>query len=91
MNKKELTEAVASQNRITRAEAEKVLKSLTEIVTKALANGEKVVLPGLGTFEISERPERDGRNPRTGETIKIAAAKTVKFKLGKSLKESINQ
>lgn len=91
MNKKELTEAAASQNQITRAEAEKVLKSLTEIVTKALANGEKVVLPGLGTFEISERPERDGRNPRTGETIKIAAAKTVKFKPGKSLKESINQ
>lgn len=91
MNKKELTEAAASQNRITRAEAEKVLKSLTEIVTKALANGEKVVLPGLGTFEISERPERDGRNPRTGEMIKIAAAKTVKFKPGKALKESINQ
>ena len=91
MNKKELTEAAASQNRITRAEAEKVLKSLTEIVTKALANSEKVVLPGLGTFEISERPERDGRNPRTGEMTKIAAARTVKFKPGKSLKESINQ
>jgi DNA-binding protein HU-beta len=91
MNKKELAEAVASQNRITRAEAEKALKSLTEIVTKELANGEKVVLPGLGTFEISERPERDGRNPRTGEMIKIAATKTVKFKPGKALKESINQ
>ena len=91
MNKKELTEAVAAENQITRAEAEKVLKSLTEIMTKTLAAGEKIVLPALGTFEISERPERDGRNPRTGETIKIAAAKTVKFKPGKSLKESINQ
>lgn len=91
MNKKELTEAVAAENQITRAEAEKVLKSLTEIMTKTLAAGEKIVLPAFGTFEISERPERDGRNPRTGEMIKIAATKMVKFKPGKALKESINQ
>ncbi len=91
MNKKELTEAVAAQNRITRAEAEKVLKSLTGIITKTLADGEKVVLPALGTFEISERPERDGRNPRTGEKIRISSSKTIRFKPGRKLKESVNQ
>ena len=61
-----------------------------DVVTDELVKGEKIQLVGFGTFEVSERPEREGRNPRTGETMKIAASKAPKFKAGKALKDMIN-
>ena len=66
------------------------LKAFTETVAEELKNGEKIQLVGFGTFEVAERPAREGRNPRTGETMKIAASKSPKFKAGKALKDSLN-
>ena len=71
-------------------DAEKALKAFVDVVTDELVKGEKIQLVGFGTFEVSERPEREGRNPRTGETMKIAASKAPKFKAGKALKDMIN-
>ena len=71
-------------------DAEKSLKAFVDVVTDELVKGEKIQLVGFGTFEVSERPEREGRNPRTGETMKIAASKAPKFKAGKALKDMIN-
>ena len=65
-------------------------KAFVDVVTDELVKGEKIQLVGFGTFEVSERPEREGRNPRTGETMKIAASKAPKFKAGKALKDMIN-
>ena len=65
-------------------------KAFTETVAEELKNGEKIQLVGFGTFEVAERPAREGRNPRTGETMKIAASKSPKFKAGKALKDSLN-
>lgn len=90
MNKKELAEALAEKNHLSKLDAEEVISSLTEIMTKTISEGEKIVIPSFGTFDISERPARDGRNPQTGERIKIEASRTVRFKPGKALKESVN-
>ena len=65
-------------------------QAFVDVVTDELVKGEKIQLVGFGTFEVSERPEREGRNPRTGETMKIAASKAPKFKAGKALKDMIN-
>ena len=90
MNKTELVAAIAEKTNLTKADSEKALKAVTEVVAEELKKGEKITLVGFGTFEVSERAAREGRNPLTGETIKIAASKSPKFKAGKALKDSLN-
>ena len=90
MNKTELIAAVAEQAELTKKDAEKAVKAFTEVVAKELKKGEKVQLVGFGTFEVSKRAAREGRNPQTGKTMKIKASKTAKFKAGKALKDSLN-
>ncbi|MGN0435691.1 MAG: HU family DNA-binding protein [Wujia sp.] len=90
MNKNELVVAIADKTGLKKSEVEKVVKAFTETVADELKKGEKIQLVGFGTFEVAERPAREGRNPRTGETMKIAASKAPKFKAGKALKDSIN-
>ena len=91
MNKTELIAAVAEKAEISKKDAEKAVKAFTDVVAEELVKGEKVQLVGFGNFEVSERPAREGRNPRTGETMTIAASKTPKFKPGKALKDEINK
>lgn len=91
MNKTELVAAIAEKTELSRKDAEKALKAFTEVVTEQLKSGEKVQLVGFGTFEVAVRPEREGRNPQTGETMKIAASKMPKFKAGKALKDTVNE
>lgn len=90
MNKTELVAAIAEKAQITKKDADAALKAFTDVVSDELKNGEKIQLVGFGTFEVSERPAREGRNPRTGETMTIAASKQPKFKPGKALKDAIN-
>ena len=90
MNKTELIAAIAEQAEISKKDAEKALKAFVDVVTEQLKEGEKVQLVGFGTFEVSERAAREGRNPQTGKTMKIAACKAPKFKAGKALKDAIN-
>jgi len=89
MNKAELIAKIADDAGITKAAAERALASFIEGVTMALKKGNKVSLVGFGTFSVSERASRTGRNPRTGATIKIASSKTPKFKPGKAFKDAI--
>ena len=90
MNKAELIAAIAENAEISKKDAEKALKAFTDVVTNELKNGQKVQLVGFGTFEVSERVAREGRNPATNKTIKIPASKAPKFKAGKALKDEIN-
>ena len=90
MNKTELIAAIAEQAEISKKDAEKALKAFVDEVTEQLKEGEKVQLVGFGTFEVSERAAREGRNPQTGKTMKIAACKAPKFKAGKALKDAVN-
>lgn len=90
MNKTELIAAIAERTNLSKKDAEAALKAFTETVAAELVKGGKVQLVGFGTFEVSERPAREGRNPRTGETMKIEAAKAPKFKAGKALKDAVN-
>lgn len=90
MNKTELVAAIAEKAQITRKDADAALKAFTDVASDELKKGEKIQLVGFGTFEVSERPAREGRNPRTGETMTIAASKQPKFKPGKALKDAIN-
>ena len=90
MNKTELIAAVAEKAEISKKDAEKAVKAFTDVVSEELVNGGKIQLVGFGTFEVSERAAREGRNPRTGETMTIAATKTPKFKVGKALKDMVN-
>ncbi|MCR4610206.1 MAG: HU family DNA-binding protein [Eubacterium sp.] len=90
MNKTELVAAIAEKAEIKKVDAEKALKAFTEVVAAELKKGEKVQLVGFGTFDVLERPARQGRNPRTGKSMKIKASKAPKFKAGKALKDSIN-
>ena len=85
MNKAQLIEAMASKAGLTKAAAKEALDAFTEVVTKALKKGDKVALVGFGTFSVAQRSARTGRNPRTGETIKIKARKVSKFKPGSEL------
>ena len=87
MNKTELIAAVAEKAEISKKDAEKAVKALAEELVK----GEKVQLVGFGTFEVSERAAREGRNPKTGKTMTIEASKTPKFKAGKALKDEVNK
>ncbi|MBQ1376430.1 MAG: HU family DNA-binding protein [Lachnospiraceae bacterium] len=91
MNKKELVAAVAAKAELSKKEAEAAVDAFTAVVEEELKNGGKVQLVGFGTFEVSERAAREGRNPRTNESITIAASKTPKFKAGKVLKDNINK
>ena len=90
MNKTELVAAMAEVSGVSKKDTEAVLKAFTEVVSSELKKGEKIQLIGFGTFEVSERAAREGRNPLTGEAMKIAAAKAPKFKAGKALKDLIN-
>ena len=90
MHKTELVAAVADQAEISKKDAEKALAAFTAVVTDELKKGKKVQLVGFGTFEVVERKEREGRNPQSGETMKIAASKAPKFKAGKALKDAMN-
>ena len=89
MNKTELITAIAESADISKKDSEKALKAFVD-VTEELKKGEKVQLVGFGTFEVSERAAREGRNPQTGKTMKIEACKAPKFKAGKALKDAIN-
>lgn len=90
MNKTELIAAVAENANISKTQAAQVLDAVLAAVADTLADGGEVALPGFGSFSVGERAERTGRNPATGETITIAAAKVVKFKAGKTLKDKVN-
>ena len=90
MNKTELVAAMAEKAGFSKKDTEAVLKAFTEVVAEELKNGGKVQLVGFGNFEVSERAERIGRNPQTGEEMIIAASKAPKFKAGKALKDAIN-
>ena len=90
MNKAELVSAIAEKTELKKVEAEKAVKAFVEVVTEELKKGGKVQLVGFGTFEVSKRPAREGRNPQTKKTIKIPASNAAKFKAGKALKDAIN-
>jgi DNA-binding protein HU-beta len=89
MNKGDLVEKVAQDCNISKASAEQALNSVIGAITNAVATGDKVALIGFGTFSISERAAREGRNPKNGETIQIPAGKVVRFKAGKKLAEAV--
>ena len=90
MNKTELVEAIAKQAGLSKTAAAAAVGAFTDVVTKELKKGEKVTLIGFGTFEVSKRAARTGKNPQTGEQIKIKACKAPKFKAGKALKDAVN-
>jgi DNA-binding protein HU-beta len=90
MNKSELIEAIAAEADVPKAQAGRVLDAMVSVVGNALAEGQQVSMVGFGTFLVRERPARSGRNPRTGDTIEIAASKTPSFKAGKALKDKVN-
>ena len=90
MNKTELVAAMAEKTQLSKKDAEAALKAFTEVVTEELKKGEKIQLVGFGTFEVSERAARTGRNPQTGAEMKIAAAKVPAFKAGRALKDKLN-
>jgi len=90
MNKTELVAAMAEVSGVSKKDTEAVLKAFTDVVSGELKKGGKIQLVGFGTFEVSERAAREGRNPSTGKAMKIAASKAPKFKAGKALKDMIN-
>lgn len=90
MNKTELVNAIAAKTELSKKDADLALKAFIDVVGDELSKGEKVQLAGFGTFEVSERAEREGINPRTKETITIPASKSPKFKAMKALKEKVN-
>ena len=90
MNKAELVAAMAEKAELSKKDAEAALKAFTDVVAEELKKGEKIQLVGFGTFEVSERAARKGRNPQTKEEIKIPASKAPKFKAGKALKDMVN-
>ncbi len=90
MNKTQLVEVVALKTGLKKKEAEAAVNAVTEAIAEAMKAGDKVQLIGFGTFAVKERAARTGRNPKTGETITIAASKNPTFAAGKALKDSIN-
>ncbi|MBO1255336.1 DNA-binding protein HU-beta [Alteromonas sp. 5E99-2] len=90
MNKSQLIDSIAANADISKAAASRALDAFTDTVTEALKEGDQVALVGFGTFAVRERAARSGRNPQTGETIQISAAKVPSFKAGKALKDSCN-
>ncbi|MBR1441367.1 MAG: HU family DNA-binding protein [Lachnospiraceae bacterium] len=91
MNKTELVEEIAKKTGLTKKDSEKAVKAFTDAVSAELKKGGKVQLVGFGTFEVAKRAAREGRNPQTGKTMKIAASKAPKFKPGKALKDLVNK
>ncbi len=91
MNKQELIAKITEKSELSQANASKYLNAFIETVKETLAEGEKVTLIGFGTFSVSERPARKGRNPQTGEAIDIPATNVPKFKPGAELKESVKK
>ena len=89
MKKSDIAAHVAEQDSLSKAEAERAVDALLEAIRGALASGEKVTLPGFGTFSTRSRAARQGRNPATGESIDIAASKTPSFKAGKALRDAV--
>ena len=90
MNKTELVAAIADKTDLSKKDAEKALKAFTDVVAAELKKGGKVQLVGFGTFEVSQRAAREGRNPQSGKVMQIAASKAPKFKAGKALKDELN-
>ena len=90
MNKTELIAVVAEKAELSKKDAEKAIKAFTDAVSEELVKGGKIQLVGFGTFEVAERAAREGRNPKTGETMANAASKTPKYKAGKALKDMVN-
>ena len=90
MNKTELVAAMADAAGLSKKDAEKALKAFTDVVAEELKKGEKIQLVGFGTFEVSSRAARKGKNPQTGKEIQIPASKAPKFKAGKALKDTVN-
>lgn len=90
MNRTELITAMAQNAQMSKVDTKRALKAFIDVVTDEMKNGEKVQLVGFGTFEVVERAERHGRNPKTGEAMTIAASKAPKFKAGKALKDVVN-
>ena len=90
MNKAELIAAMADESGLTKKDAEKALKAFTDVVAAELQKGEKIQLVGFGTFEVSQRAAREGRNPQSGETMSIPASIAPKLKAGKALKDLVN-
>ena len=90
MKKAELVEAIATKTGLTKADATRALEATFEVITAALKKGERVPVAGFGTFNVSKRKAREGRNPQTGATVKIPARKAVTFKAGTALKETVN-
>lgn len=89
MNKTELVSAIAEKAEMTKKDAEKALNALVEVVKETLGRGDRIALVGFGTFEVRERKERRGRNPRTGEEMVIPGGKTAAFRPGKELQDSV--
>lgn len=90
MNKTELVAAIAAKAELSKKDSEKALAAFVETVTEELKKDGKVQLVGFGTFEVSQRAAREGRNPQTGKTMEIKACKAPKFKAGKALKDAVN-
>ncbi len=90
MNKEQLISKIAGDVKLTKVQAKAALESFVDAVTKTVKKGDKLALVGFGTFSLSKRKARTGRNPKTGETIKIAAKKSVKFKAGKEFSDFVN-
>ena len=90
MNKTELVAAIAEKAGLSKKDAEGAVKAFTDTVAEQLKAGEKIQLVGFGTFEVAERAARTGKNPQTGEAIKIPASKAPKFKAGQALKDVVN-
>jgi len=89
MNKAELIDAMADESGLSKADAKRALEGFTNVTAKALKQGDRVALVGFGSFSVSERAARKGRNPQTGKEIKIAAKKVVKFKAGADLSDKV--
>jgi nucleoid DNA-binding protein len=90
VNKSELIEAVASRTELSKAKADEVLNAVLDVIEATVSSGQKVILPGFGTFAVSDRKERTGRNPLTGAAIQIAASKAPKFTAGSGFKAAVN-
>jgi DNA-binding protein HU-beta len=90
MNKAELVAAMVAKTELSKKDAEKALKGFIDVVTEELTNEGKIQLVGFGTFDVTERAAREGRNPQTGEAMSIPASKAPRFKAGKALKDAVN-
>ena len=91
MIKADLIDAIAAETKFSKKDTDLFIRAFIENVSKALEEGDNVQLMGFGTFEVGKRAEREGRNPKTGEIVKIPASKTPKFKAGKALKDRVNK